>query len=388
MRVITVQGPTQLLSIIAILKYQQSAEAFDSAIDVLVMGGFYSEHYAQLIRTCKVVSSQWSFSQVIVVGINLSLSCDNPGSHYPTISRMQHLASADYVYVSRNWQPFNEAFIDLCKSAKVICYGDGLIGGLDSLMPAKDSGYLERNRLRLNKIIMHDPPDLSGFAYPHDAIRDILTVVPISFLKSVIATCSPLFPGIARLNRFCAEGIEQNLSLVALSNQSESGVVRRNPVVFRLTMLALWLNNSIRNVVHAFGLTFLDSLPNLVLSPLFRLVTHKEILMYEEYLLRHIDRSEKIILKAHPRQSLNQANILASRLRKCGFRVYAADMALSAVPIELFFGTLRVQKFFAMGSGSAITISMFSCWPDMNVYEQIDVDIRRKYLSGFALPPE
>jgi len=387
MRVITAQGPTQLLSAIAILKYQLCTQGTSPVQDILVIGGLFSEHYIELINATKIIASQWSFCQTIVLGINLSLTSSNPSSKFPGTSDLKHLEAADAIYVCRNWQPFNEAMIDLCRNADVICYGDGF-GTLDALLPGPDDDSLQRRRKRLNRIVLHSPPDFSAFKYPLDSIVGILDIVPASYLLNVLEASSLLFPCIEDLLPRDTLITRQHLVLVALSNLSESGWIRPHPFFSKLSQVAYLLKNLLRRLFSSWDLSAAEKHSSILLVPLFQLISSREVRMYEEYLLRYLDRSAQIFLKAHPRQSYNQAEFLAERLRRRGFNVISSSIKFSVVPVELIIGFQSVNTFFAMGSTSAHSVRFSPRCSDLEVYEQIDLDIRRKYLASFALPLE
>lgn len=387
MRVITAQGPTQLLSVLAILQYLQRMQNADSSADILVIGGLYSENYSDIIHACKRISSQWNFEKIIILGVNLALSASNPGSNFRSTAELGYLARAEEIFVCRNWDRFNEEMIGLCANADVVCYGDGF-GWLDAILPEMGADHPARRRQRLDKIFLHDPPNFSGFKFPLGLITDILEIVPASYLVTVITNSRRLFPSINDYIFPAALERGNPLVIVTLSNFSESNWVKQSKAIRGLVKFTFLFKNIARSLFSWFGLSTADKVSAFFLRPLFPLIINKELRLYEEYLLRYLDRHSHIILKAHPRQSYNQSGCLASRLQRHGFNVQALSMSLSVIPIELFEALNPVNSFFAMGSSSASTTGLASWSPNIKLYEQIDIDIRRKYFSAFALHSE
>jgi Alpha-2,8-polysialyltransferase (POLYST) len=367
-RIVTVQGPVQLLNVISVLRYQQEQEALPGFKDILLIGGLSQLQGPKtgLYAACMEISKAWSFSAVIDLTriehdfyAGTSHSADQPWllraiirpipgwiealGRIPVVWRIVPLltklrqrlvrgqqnwlfsdaieclrrvvgpAKIDCVYACRNTQFVNELALSAFPEALRICYGDGL--GFVALNKSFGSptfnpqGFLPMDRACLITPVETEPGNLDKME---------LTVVPHRFYVdtlSLVATRSE------ELRESAAELVSESAGL---------------PITVALTS----------------HLTDLGYIPSL----------EEEINLYRTQILPHITAQEFILVKGHPREAYGQSERLAQQLRDKGFRSLAVTKT-AHFPMELFAPLLPIRKVVSYCSTGFLGILMIRPCP-------------------------
>jgi hypothetical protein len=349
-RIITVQGPLQLLNVIAVLRYQQEKEGMDGYDDLLLIGALshvQGPQAAGMYAACMEIRKAWNFSRVI----DLASIEQNYEGGIPVVSsraralrrvmqatgRMiewlrrvprtrrvrlwlgslqQWLGSAsgkwlfadsieqlrnavdarsvEHVYACRNTQFVNELTLSAFPDARRICYGDGL--GYIALNKSFGSPkYNHRGFLPMHRACLITPVETEP---GHLDLVD-LTVVPHRFYVETLRAVADNYDELRQKAEYfstLSEGLP--ITIVLTSYLAEVGVVAS---------------------------------------------LEDELDLYENCVLPHLSDREFILIKGHPREAHGQSEMLARRIRQAGFRCAAMTDAMQW-PVELFAPLLPVRK--------------------------------------------
>jgi hypothetical protein len=396
-RIISAQGPTQLINVLAILKYQLRNEVAEPWEDHLVIGGLYTERCSdtteRMIESCIKISQYWQFKSIKYLS-DQDLSIDV--SFLNTVERVNQKLDLKYVssvYVCRNWQPFNEILLESYKNASKICYGDGF-GLLDindtkfQAMPINPEGYQE-----IDKAYLFMPIEADSKRQSFSLVENIIQP-PIDYLINTINDISSRIPDLKiYATNLLNNNLDKKLTLVTTSNLTEAGCIKdRNKTDFlyiwiicqkKLLRLLLALNRRLRIL----KIYTLERGINFLIHNIKRLSglhnSRTEVSMYFDQISRCCDRDEFIIVKPHPRETLKQSLQLVNRLSEAGYEAIVIVQDLSCFSIELFLNLLSFSKVISLTSSSAISARLLLDIEDHKIIPWIDSDIREKYLADF-----
>jgi hypothetical protein len=357
-RVVTVQGPGQLLSVLAVLRYQQEEEALTGFNDILVIGDLHSIRSARagLYAACMEIQKVWKFSSVIdltqiqddfksslsallvskilqrlpkwIQALNVLNGVWRIGRllerllkrlvrlHQRSLFRyaIERLQTAvgsscvEYVYTLRNTQFLNEVALSAFPQASRICYGDGLgylvLNKSYGAPTYNPHGFLPMHRACLIAPVEGEPGHLDLLPIdivPHRYYVDTLHAVVAAYdtLRERAAYFSAMSGGL--------------------------------PITVVLTSYL----TEYRAVASA----------------------QEEVRLYVSLVLPHITRQEFVLIKGHPREAYGQSELFAQNLREAGFRC-AVMTGVSHLPIELFAPLLPIQKVVNFGSTGFLGILM------------------------------
>jgi hypothetical protein len=387
-RIVSAQGTFQLINVLSVLKYQLTNEVAEDWEDHLVLGGFYTERCndtnLRMIESCMKISQYWKFRSTNYLSdedLSIDVSFRNTAER---VNQKLGLSHVDTVYVSRNWQPFNETLLEVFKNATKICYGDGL-GPLDIKSQWQDVAINPEGYRKIDKaylfVRVEGDTKMQWFHLVDNIIQP-----PINYFINTVADISS---SITDLQMYASNLLDNNhldkkLTLVTTSNLTEAGCLRNNKSRILKKMLILLLRTLNRGLAILGINVFKNHL--ILLEKRIKLSSDLqslklEVSMYFDQIIRCCDISELLIVKSHPRETLNQSFHLVDKLSGAGYEAIVMDQNFSCFPIELLFGLLSFSKVVSLGSSSAISAKlMLVNIEDHKIIPSIDWDIMKKYL--------
>jgi hypothetical protein len=330
-RLITAQGPLQLLHAIAVLRFQAATGQYTNYDDFLIMGEYCGP---DLDEVCLQISRIWNFKAKISLR-QFEIDCHKKGYDFLAITQFLkeyiNIPSADVIYVSRNWQLMHEICLAAYPEAHKICYGDGLgtldlngIGNNYCFKPINPNGFI-----KIDESFLTVPVD-SGNSF--DLCK--FTQIQPNFFASTIVDSASYIDG---LTDYCNNIINKfgNYITVALtSNHTENG--------------------SCKNYSD-------------------------EINCYLLCLLENTQVGDCILIKGHPREMFNQSHILALLLLNHNRNALAVTEPFTRVPIEIFGNFINIKKAFTFFSSSCISLAYIN-------KTEVIIGCGEKHMKNFLLP--
>jgi hypothetical protein len=296
-RLVTVQGPSQLLSVLAVLDREDGERPGLEHDDYLIVHGLFTSRDRDIVlavedlsrvRNWKAVINLTSLEPEIVAGVDVS----------ERIQEQIGVHTADSVYSCRNWQPTNEAILRSYAGAEKVLYGDGL-GVADSYYWP---GFAKFDRAALCLPIEAEFGLLD---------RIPMSVVPRRHLHSVIGSYIAISSHVPEYVREVNEWMHEDGLLVLATNGTESG----------------WIAD-----------------------------LETEASLYVEHVLRYVRSGQRVVLKQHPRECHGQSELTRRLLEERGIRTRVIGGLMGAMPIEILCRELRVKEVLAMISISAVNL--------------------------------
>jgi hypothetical protein len=397
-RLITAQGPAQLINVLAILTYQSKNETINNWEDHLVLGGFATDHSharsRKILEVCMKISKYWNFKSIQYLDTQ-DLLFDGP--FLGITQRLEHklqLKDIQCVYASRNWQLFNEIVLEIYETADKICYGDGF-GWLDiddnRLQP---NPYNPKGYKKFSKAYLFMPMEGDSRKQSFSLVDNIIQP-PIEYLIDTINNISSIIPDLANYAKLVNKEIDQEITLITTSNFTEANYIKK---IDKLNLLSACIKSMTQLQLGKILTYTIKLLGSLSFDEIYRgtkilirqirenrnLQTSKvEISMYFEQIIRLSNKNELILIKSHPRETYNQSFQLFEKLLEEGYRALVMDSSLNAFPIELFFKHFHFSKIISLNSSCSMTASFLSDGKSI-IYPTIDIDIQRKYLKPVA----
>jgi hypothetical protein len=312
-RLITVQGPSQLLNVISVLRYQEEFEGIKNCQDVLLIGGLYLDKddpgSQKLFEACLEISKIWNFCNYFISTKIENFYQQSDRDLAATCSYLKdylNLPVVDCIYTVRNWQFFNEVCLASYPTARKICYGDGY--GIIDLnctvieQPISSNGYIQMDEAYLVQ------PGVECTERIFDTLP--IKLIDFQFHGQTIYDSAHAIPG---FKAYCETFASTTAlpSVVLTSNNTEAGVT---------------------STVEA------------------------EIYLYLSSILPYAREDEIFWIKGHPRETKNQSNLLAKSLQRFGFST-SVFSSYQQLPIELFSIFIPIQKAYSLSSSSCIPLS-------------------------------
>ena len=308
-RLLLAQGPSQLISALAVWEHlaSQPQTGTKRREDVLVLGGFCAQGKTseELDAVCRQIAHGWTFQRVVSIMQhdaayeNGQLTFEAYGA---AIAREIGSTRLQEIYVCRNMQPWNEAVLFAWPAARKVCYGDMGMIDLNSTVwcrPTRKSGYPQ-----VDEIITYAPVEVTPGVFDDIPVSQVPARCLINALTRAGSEVGGLKPFCQQLLK---DAVGQTIA-VCLSNLTESGTV--------------------------------SSLEN-------------ELLFYQSCLEPFLQKGNTLLLKGHPRETRNQSQLLADRLRSHGCQARSFT-GFSAIPLDLFATTLKVDLLVTLLSHSGV----------------------------------
>lgn len=378
-RLVSAQGPCQLVNVLGILKYELRNEINQPQHweDHLVLGGFciagWDENLATCIETCIEISKHWNFRSVKYLSDDdLSISPSSFFEVVHSVNRRLNIGLVDRIYVCRNWQPFNEILLECCPSAVKVCYGDsfGILdirSAVDSLPSINPKGYW-----KLNQAYLFIPIELESKSF---SLVDDIVQPPIDCLTTTINDIASNMPELKTYAKSLTNNSGKKLTLVTTSNLCEAFLVKpKIPLMFWLLRLVF------ARRLRFFKINALAKTINFLQQWLKSHMAEREALMYFNQVIRYSNKTEIIIVKPHPRETFSQSLRLSNLLSQEGYDTIVIDQRFSSIPVEFFFNYLNFFKVISCSSSSSLTAKLILEIDNSRIFPFIDSDLSRKYL--------
>jgi hypothetical protein len=343
-RVVTVQGPFQLLCALAVMFYKQETQEVRSYDDYLVIHGLcVSPPADKIIKEAIVdIARVWPWKQIVYLAEferRLELG------HYRDVGSMMNVLfetvgviKADVILAARNWQTTNDILLKAYQDAHKIVYGDGL-GEVDA--------YSSPNYVQFDEACVTMPVEwFSQIGEPIISLSSIpLTIMPKQyFLHSIDRYLSISEP----VHLFC-ERIRDNAKnsvLVLTENATEAGITR----------------------------------------------LEEEIQIYIKPILRMIQPGDSVFLKPHPREIFNQCFIIKNILTQyynINAETFDREDFMRALPVEIICRGVQFKKVISpLLSGASCSLKCLydiDCYISPEFIENLNVRYRNIYLKQFEI---
>jgi hypothetical protein len=339
LRVLVAQGPAQLTFCLATWEYlagRRGPKDSASMVDILVLGDFCAGHEvgSEMDQTCRQIASIWKFTKIVSsTDLDFQLQAGQVSfqEYLDEVRRLIGPEPVAEVYVCRNMQPLNEAVLWSCPKARKVCYGDLSCIDLDDTswcQPLRPEGYVS-----VDEIQCVGPQEITPGLFD----RLPLTNVPAIHLARILRRASSTCP---QLTEFCQQlDADQKAPriLVCLSNLTESGTV-----------------NSVED----------------------------EIEFYCDCLKPHLVPEALVIIKGHPRETLQQSRRLVERLSEQGVEARSLS-AFSVVPVDFIACQLRIDLFISLISCSAIWWRLLQ--PESTLIIGVPLPLLNRYFTPASL---
>lgn len=340
-RVISAQGPFQLMAVLSVLFYQREALEYTKSQDFLILDGYGVGNNVQfnrrMIEVCLQIAEIWKFESILTLNRVQSFynrtqdfqgSCD-------FLKKELNLASVEAIYTCRNWQFFNEVLLGAYPDARSICYGDGL-GNVNLYMKTKNikdyhqfperpfnpCGFLEMKEAYLTVPVYYDG------LYNQSLSSINITIINPVFFETVVKTATSHIQGLSKFFENIRQVLGNHMTLILTSTHTES-----------------------------YGSNIISQ-PNLSKKKLIKQVLKNEIDSYMDVILNHTSKGESILIKGHPRERFSQSAIVAQYLRQHHRKVVVVPEEFIRVPIEFLFYGLIFDNTIGFNSYSCVSISL------------------------------
>lgn len=363
-RIIAVQGPTQLINVIAVLSYRRDHEGQEGFSDHLVLGGMSggAQVHRDLCKVCHEIARAWPFASFL--GFD---EYENPpgdanafdeavGQFRTSIG----VSDSSEIYVARNWQLFNELALHAYPKATRICYGDGfgtldLNGGFRSSGTYSPHGFMAIDAAYLFFPVAEDPERKSLQLVPR------LVTPDHEFLTTTIRRIAGCIPELIPVCSTSALPSCKPLALVLTSTFTEASYFKTHP------MADIWRR-------------FTGKIVRMLTKDFRRALLHsncrEEMSLYLSQIRNHDLSEMTVLVKGHPRQRLDQSSLLAKTLRDQGIDAIELP-GLQHYPIELVACHLPFRLVVAFGSSSSATLSLLC--PDCTIDPLVREDLRKQH---------
>jgi len=297
-RLVTIQGPTQLLCALAVLAWedaQGTAQTFD---DYLVVHGLAADFSGPILEATRALARVRRWKAIV----DLSDLDDGIASTPDATARIHArvgLSEVDAIYIARNWQPSNEMLLGAYKNAEKIVYGDGF-GLVDSF---HWPGFVTPDRAKLCIPIEYEFGILDRIPYE---------IIPRRYLEAVIQQFVQATPEVTTYTRELAAWMGHDAVLLAGAN----------------TVEGQWIAD-----------------------------VNTQVALSVEHVLRYVRRGQKIVIKAHPREFLGQSELTRRLLEdEHGFPAIVVSGMMAAIPVEILCRVLGFSGVISLTSASAVSL--------------------------------
>ena len=320
-RIITAQGPLQLLNVLTVLRSAELNQATQEYEDILILDGFGVSGNPiasqNMIDICKNIGKIWNFKKIFPLTEIQSLFHSKKCTFLETVQILKNQLNLNHVeeiYTCRNWQFFNELILTSYPVARKICYGDGL--GWLNLKEGSDEAVNPSGLLSMDEAHLINPVDL-GDSF---SICPIKSVDPEIFISVVKESANQ----IQGLQDYCQE-IQKNLG-------------GKSPTLFLTSM------ETETKLVYTSGVNVHELLK-------------QEIEGYLSVILECSDpNSTRILVKGHPRQRFNQSSLVSKLLNEKRYSVFNASQ-FNLVPIELFTPFIQFEKAVTLSCSASVSVA-------------------------------
>jgi Alpha-2,8-polysialyltransferase (POLYST) len=316
-RIIAVQGPGQLLNVLAILFEEQESNPGQTYNDILVIHGMCVPPPRDqfILNATLEVAKIWNWKGLCNL-TEFENACDR--GEYQTATELVQAAKvligidhADVMYAVRNWQLTNEILLTAYVNARKIVYGD--IGCLMDAVAGPNHVQFDEARLLIPAqsllSLNGERTVLLGKELPYTTFNP-------SYIIKAIRRYLDLSPSLREYLSALQEFVGNNGVLILLSNYTEA-----------------------------------------------KYLTHEdEISMYVTKVTEYALPGDTVLIKPHPRETLNTSELVKQRLiAQYGMRVHVIGETGTnrALPVEIVCHTVAFKKILSTNaSGSLVWLKL------------------------------
>jgi hypothetical protein len=235
------------------------------------------------------------------------LSGGEPVGIFRNFLEMNKIGKADTLFFSRNMQLVNELFLSFMDSDEKICFGD--IWAFDNNATHFTQPVFGRSFPDFNLCASYLPVEFNARGFSG---KDILSIDPSEFRQAV------------------------NVFRVSLPRELEIS----------------------RIDAHAAEINTLVTTSNLVECRVFR-NSAEEVEFYYQCLKKYLNSNFYFIIKGHPREQNNQAELLKRRIEAAGFRVAVISRG-NVTPVEVLIEDLKIKQIIPILSSCVVNVKMLN----------------------------
>lgn len=333
-RLIVVQGSIQLLVVLSVLQTQKERQIYDDCDDTLLIGGLgnKAKMNSNQMQDCLHIAQVWDFKRIVLFSnfeeLFTKRHCrfSTPLQVFRDHMMMTHV---DVVYVCRNWQFVNELVLWAYPKAYSICYGDGLGRlDLDSVFWVKKTSN-PRGFKAIDEIFTVAP---AGSSQGLQHCKPKFRMVDPECFRSVVKHSAQSIPGLEQYCKTILKEIKAPLALVLTSYLTESRCAK-----------------SLKDEINS----------------------------YLDCILSSTQEGDTVLIKSHPRETLNQAELLSNELQRQNRNAIIISQ-FPNLPIELFALYLPISTAIPLVSSSCISLMYLS---NCNVVVGLGEKITRMYYN-------
>jgi len=314
-RLITALAPSQLINVLAVLRYRSEQEQEENEYeDILLIGGLppNNPRNEEIVNTCFDISTIWNFKDKFqMVDIEADFY-SGKSTFQDCIQKLYSLLGTthiDVIYGIRNWQLFHEVFFSAYPNSEKIAYGDGFgfldLNSYEVLKPYNPEGYAIMDSVY---ILQPGVECVQGIfkMFP-------IHIVPFTYLEDITFEIAYSLPG---LQKYCE-------SLSSISSESFS----------------LALTSYISETPYGKSLK-------------------AEINFNLSCIIPYVTQNDLVLVKGHPRETQKQSKLVVEELLKYGYNAIHISQ-FETYPIELFLPFLSIERAITFASSSCISIAAY-----------------------------
>lgn len=334
-RLLIAQSPGQLLAGMMCLAYEVSAPngCGRTCKDILIIGGYYANSHVeeQMDLLCVNMAGMHNFSR-IVKGNDIKNFYAAPKHKIDEWLKQVRTSicpeEIDEIFFCRNTQWINEVIAAAYPEAKKIGYGDGH-GQIDSGSHGICPSELGIKPSPLDSIRCLAPMDCTG----DDLFSSIpVELVPLPLYYRFFLQAVTRLPNFWRFCRKVNADFPGHKHLITLANLTECHAVSG---------------------------------------------VKEEVSFYLDYLLAALPQKAVLLVKPHPRQHNNQADILANELKERGYTAISLN-DYSVYPAELISLGININVLHTFGSSSGFGFRLLH--PQTDIVLGIPFELVDKYV--------
>lgn len=362
-RIITAQGPCQLINVIAVLKYQKQLNKNSEFRDILILSDtrVTPQVHQEVKCMCESIAEIWPFSSIVDIDEEM-LKYPANISFEQRVDCFRNLFPGEYidcVYVCRNWQIFNEVVLNSFPLAHKVAYGDSF-----GILDLNGSGKINSPNgfVKVDEAFLFFPVEQLPSARTFTLVQKI-TSPPCTILIDLIREIAERNSAIKTYCQAINNLDSRKKHLVLTCCYTEARVLKSGRMRFFVWRILI-------KILKMAGIQKISIRPPF--DPDF------EIELYIEQVTRSCDKDCLIIVKGHPRQRYNQSGRVVEILIKLGYSAIEL-VTFARYPIELFACHIHFESVLAMRSTSAASLSLID--RNCKVLPLLDEDLRVKYFK-------
>lgn len=347
-RIVTCQGGIQLIAAVAALRSHESKHATAGVNyeyeDYLVIYDLYSpagqlDDFVAVVKKMAAVLDEWR--KVVYVtsaqmdDFAVAASSTSPADTFAQVHALVGAATADEIYLCRNWQFGNQLMINAYRDATKICYGDsvGIYFSESYFLPAPVDDPKETKSLRekLGGLRISLREKLSE-AKPKTVLKEIDFDIGYFLLPDILGQQPPM----------STRRVEKELMLGIFRRLAEA----LDPDDIR---------DRYQHIADASNVFLMTS----NFSEAARMSVDDERVAYRQFLERqNLPRESILVIKPHPRESEEKIKRLGEHLRDLfSDVVLLTEPNLFSIPFEIFLLQLFPENEAALRRLRIITFS-------------------------------